>query len=110
MAKQPLNGQLEVEVVIIAEDGTSVEGDLWVEEVTAFEALDRALKSDPVFRSAYANARLVHAESNRGISAQDVGRYYLRYQHDAGITEFWGHHANAAYVDREQGSVGISVG
>ena len=36
-----------------------------------------------------------------------AAKHGIRYQHDAGITEFWGHHASSTYVDCDQGLVGI---
>jgi hypothetical protein len=76
--------------------------------VVTFESLDCTLKAHPAFQSAYPNARLIRIDSNRGIQEGEVGRYYLRYQHETGITEFWGYHSNITYVDCEQGLVGIA--
>jgi hypothetical protein len=69
---------------------------------------DRTLKSNPKFQAAYPNAKLIRIDSNRGIKESEAGRFYLRYQYDKGITEFWGHHARSTYVDCDQGLVGIS--
>jgi hypothetical protein len=94
---------------VILEDGTTANSGLSNDEISAFEKLDQTLKSDTNFQSKYPNAALTHAESNRSIAEQKVGRYYLRYKFDAGITEFWGHHADKAYVDCEQGYVGAGL-
>ena len=102
-----INGQDEIDVQVIAEDGTTADLDLLPEEVVAFESLDRTLKAHPVFQSTYPNAKLIRIDSNRGLQESEVGRYYLRYKYAAGITEFWGHHASTAYVDCDQGLVGI---
>ena len=108
MKRQLLNGQDEIDVVIISEDGTSLNLALLPNEAIVFENLDRTLKSNPEFQAAYPNAKLIRIDSNRGIKENEAGRYYLRYQHDKGITEFWGHHASSAYVDCDQGLVGVS--
>jgi hypothetical protein len=107
MKRQLLNGQDEIDVVIIAEDGTSLNQDLLPNEAIVFESLDRALKSNQEFQAAYPNAKLIRIDSNRGIKESEAGRYYLRYHYDKGLTEFWGHHASITYVDCDQGLVGI---
>jgi len=109
MKRQLPNGQDEIDILIIAEDGTSLNQDLLPDEVVTFEGLDRTLKSNPEFQAAYPNAKLIRIDSNRGIKEDEAGRYYLRYQHDKGITEFWGHHASITYIDCDQGLVGIPV-
>ena len=109
MKRQLPNGQDEIDILIIAEDGTSLNLDLLPDEVVTFEGLDRTLKSNPEFQAAYPNAKLIRIDSNRGIKEDEAGRYYLRYQHDKGITEFWGHHASITYIDCDQGLVGIPV-
>ena len=109
MKRQLLNGQDEIDVVIIAEDGTSLNQDLLPNETIVFESLDRALKSNQEFQAAYPNAKLIRIDSNRGVKESEAGRYYLRYQYDSGITEFWGHYASSSYVDCEQGLVGIQL-
>ena len=108
MKRMILNRQDEVDVQVIAEDGTSVNQDLLPNEIIDFERLDRSLKDNPEFQAAYPNAKLIRIDSNRGIKENEAGRYYLRYQYDKGITEFWGHHASNAYVDCDQGLVGVS--
>ena len=107
MKRQLPNGQNEIDVQIIAEDGTSLNQDLLPNEAIFFDSLDRALKANPEFQAAYPNAKLIRIDSNRGIKEDEAGRYYLRYQYDKGITEFWGHHARSTYVDCDQGLVGI---
>lgn len=97
----------EIEVQVIAEDGSSLGQDLRSDETVAIESLDHTLKADPGFQSAYPNAKLVRIDSNRGIQNSEAGRYYLRYQYENGVTEFWGHHVKKAYVDCEQGLVGV---
>ncbi len=42
------------------------------------------------FKSAYPGARLERVESMRGMDKHRQGRYYLRYRHASGVTEFWG--------------------
>ena len=108
MKRQLPNSQDEIDILIIAEDGTSLNQDLLPDEVVTFEGLDRTLKSNPEFQAAYPNAKLIRIDSNRGIKEDEAGRYYLRYQHDKGITEFWGHHASITYIDCDQGLVGIA--
>lgn len=108
MKSQLFNGQDEIDIQIIAEDGTNLNQDLLPDEVVAFESLDRTLKADPGFQSTYPNAKLIRIDSNRGIQESEAGRYYLRYQYDVSITEFWGHHANTTYVDCDQGLVGTT--
>ncbi|HEY8159278.1 MAG TPA: hypothetical protein VIF10_11310 [Methylobacter sp.] len=108
MKRQLFNGQDVIDIQIIAEDGTTLNHGLLPEEVVAFESLDRTLKAHPVFQSTYPNAKLIRIDSNRGIQEEEAGRYYLRYQYDAGITEFWGHHASSTYVDCDQGLIGIA--
>jgi hypothetical protein len=108
MKRQLPNGPDEIDILIIAEDGTSLNQDLLPDEVVTFEGLDHTLKSNPEFQAAYPNAKLIRIDSNRGIKEDEAGRYYLRYQHDKGITEFWGHHASITYIDCDQGLVGIA--
>jgi hypothetical protein len=108
MKSQLLNRQDKIDIQIIAEDGTSLDQDLLPDEIVAFESLDHILKSNPEFQAIYPNAKLIRVDSNRGIKEYVAGRYYLRYQYDKGITEFWGHHASSTYVDCDQGLVGIS--
>ena len=108
MKSQLLNGQDGIDIQIIAKDGTTLELDLLPDEITTIESLDRTLKAHPGFQSAYPNARLVHIDSNRGIQDSEAGRYYLRYQYDTGITEFWGHRSDSTYVDCDQGLAGIA--
>ena len=109
MKRQLFKGQDEIDIQIIAEDGISLDQDLFPDEIVTFERLDRSLKSDPVFQATYPNAKLIRIDSNRGIKEDEAGRYYLRYQHDDGVTEFWGHHAGNNYVDCDQGLVGIAT-
>ena len=97
-----------VEVQIISEDGNIIYQELLPDEIATIESLDRTLKADLGFQSAYPNAKLVRIDSSRGVQDSDAGRYYLRYQHDNGVTEFWGHRENKAYVDCEQGLVGVA--
>ena len=108
MKRQLINGQNGIDLQIIAEDGTALNADLQPDEVVTFERLNRTLKSDPAFKTTYPNAKLTRIDLNRGIKADEAGRYYLRYQYDAGITEFWGHSASSTYIDCDQGLVGIA--
>jgi hypothetical protein len=107
MKSRFINGQNEIDVQIIAEDGTSLNQQLLPNEAIFIESLDRTLKSNQEFQAAYPNAKLIRIDSNRGIKEDEAGRFYLRYQHDKGITEFWGHHVSSTYVDCDQGLVGI---
>jgi len=102
-------GQDEVDVQVISEDGTSLEEDLFPDEIVAFENIDLTLKANLQFQAAFPNGKLFRIDSNRGIKQDEAGRYYLRYQHDKGITEFWGHHTEKPYVDCAQGLVGIGI-
>jgi hypothetical protein len=108
MKRHIFNGQDEIDIQIIAEDGTALDPDLLPDEVVTFENLDHTLKVCPEFQAAYPNAKLIRIDLCRGTQDDEAGRYYLRYQHDAGITEFWGHHANITYVNCDQGLVGIA--
>lgn len=108
MKSRQINGQNAIELQVIAEDGITLNLDLFPDEFATIESLDRTLKASPKFQSVYPNAKLIRIDSNRGIQVGGAGRYYLRYQHDAGIAEFWGHHANSTYVDCEQRLVGIA--
>ena len=108
MKRMILNGQEEIDVQVIAQNGNSLNQGLLQNEIIVFERLDRTLKANPEFQTAYPNAKLIRIDSNRGIKENEAGRYYLRYQYDKGITEFWGHHAGSAYVDCDQGLVGVS--
>lgn len=101
------NGPDVIEIQIITEDGTRLNQDLLPDEVAVIESLDRTLNADTKFHFTYPNAKLIRIDSNRGIQDNEAGRYYLRYQHDNGITEFWGHQTESTYVDCEQGLVGI---
>jgi hypothetical protein len=103
-----LNGQDGVDIQIIAEDGTPLNVDLLPDEAVTFERIDRTLKSNPAFQTAYPNAKLTRIDLNRGIQENEAGRYYLRYQYDSGVTEFWGHYASDIYVDCDQGLVGVA--
>ena len=109
MKSQLLNGQDKIDIQVIAEDGTSLNQDLFPDEVVTFKSLDHTLKSNPKFQAAYPNAKLIRIDSNRGIKESEAGRFYLRYKYDKGITEFWGHHASSTYVDCDQGLVGIQL-
>jgi len=46
-------------------------------------------------------------ESNRGVQENRQGRYYLRYHHDGGTTEFWGHLSAKPKFDFRKGIIGI---
>jgi hypothetical protein len=109
MKRQLINELDGIDIQIIDANGTALNLDLLANEVATLESLDRTLKSDPVFQTAYPNAKLIRIDSNRGIKEDEAGRYYLRYQYDSGITEFWGHYASSTYVDCDQGLVGIQL-
>ena len=109
MGRQRINSE-EVEVVVIAPDGTADGGAVLTErEVATVGAVDATLRADEQFKSAYADAQLEHVESMRGIDEHRHGRYYLRYRYAAGVTEFWGHVAKAATLDFKKGIVRVEM-
>jgi len=78
-------------------------------EVATVEAVDTLLRAEAQFKAAYPATQLVHVESNRGVNEHRQGRYYLRYQHDKGTAEFWGHVAKSPTVEFKKGVVGVPM-
>ena len=106
MTQQLLNGQ-SAEVAIIAADGATLTETLTPREAWTVEAVDAFLKQNAEFQAAYPGATLMRVESNRGVQENRQGRYYLRYHHDGGATEFWGHLSAKPKFDFKKGVVGI---
>ena len=106
MSQQTINSQA-VEVVIIAADGTTLEETLTPRETWTVQAVDAFLKGNAEFQAAYPGARLERVESNRGIQENRQGRYYLRYRHAGGVTEFWGYLSTKPKFDFKKGVVGV---
>lgn len=107
MTNQTING-VEVEIVVIAADG-KIEADalLTAREAATVAAVDAALRADAAFQAAYPDAALVRVDSMRGVDEQRNGRYYLRYRHAGGVTEFWGHVGKQPKLDFKKGIVGV---
>ena len=70
-------------------------------------AVDAALRAAAAFQTAYPQAVLERVDSMRGIDEKRHGRYYLRYRHAGGVTEFWGHVARQLQIDFKKGIVGV---
>ena len=108
MARQSINGQ-EVEVVVYSEDSRIVESPLTARELSILEMVDTVLQGKAEFKSTYPGARLERVESMRGVDEHRHGRYYLRYRHASGVTEFWGHLAREPKFDFKKGIVGVAL-
>jgi hypothetical protein len=67
------------------------------------------LQGKAEFKSDYPGARLERVESMRGMDKHRQGRYYLRYRHASGVTEFWGHLAHEPKFDFKKGIVGVTL-
>jgi hypothetical protein len=106
MQQDNINGQA-VEVCVIAAGGTEAAEELQQGERELLEKIDAALRADAGFAKAFPEARLVRVDSNRGQADRDAGRFYLRYQHKAGIAEFWGNLADVLTVDLKGGTIGV---
>ena len=107
MKTQTINGAA-VEIAVIAADGkTDPAATLDARETATVEAVDQALRATTSFQTAYPQAALVRVESMRGIDEKRNGRYYLRYQHEGGTTEFWGHIAKQLKIDVKKGVMGV---
>ena len=106
MQKTTINGQA-VEVCVIAADGNEAADGLQQGERELLAKIDAALRADAGFAKACPDARLVRVDSNRGFADRDAGRFYLRYQHKAGMAEFWGNAADVLTVDIKGGTVGV---
>jgi hypothetical protein len=109
MSQQPINGAL-VEVVVVAADGTSSDAPLTPRELWTIAAVDTALQTNVEFTAAYPRARLARVDAMRGVEEHRNGRYYLRYQWQQGVTEFWGHVSRKTPTfDCKKGVVGVVV-
>jgi len=105
MITATIHGQA-VEVEVIEADGSSGTA-LDQDELDLIAALDARLREHPGFARAYAGARLTRVDTNRMLRDTEEGRFYLRYHHDGGDIEFWGHTAEAPVVDLERGIVAV---
>lgn len=107
MSRQTINGE-EVEVMVMAADGTTTEETLTSREVWTVQAVDSFLRGNPEFQAAYPGAHLERVESNRGVKENRQGRYYLRYRYGTGAaTEFWGYLSPRPKFDFRKGVVGV---
>lgn len=107
MTTQAING-VEVEIVVITADGkTDPVAALDSREAATVQAVDLALRADAGFQAAYPGAVLERIDSMRGVDEQRNGRYYLRYRHAGGVTEFWGHVGKQPKLDFKKGIVGV---
>jgi len=102
-----INGQT-VEIEVIEADGGSGASPTPA-ELTLIAALDGYLRKHPAFAEAYPGARLTRVDSNRMLRDTDEGRFYLRYDHAEGTTEFWGHLAEKPALDFERGIAQVKV-
>ena len=98
----------QVDVQIIEADGRSGNA-LEQAEIDLISAIDTRLREHHAFAEAYLGARLTRVDSNRMLRNTEEGRFYLRYQHDGGTTEFWGHVANQPTLDFERGIVAVTA-
>src|SRR4051794_9110477 len=90
MSQDTINGQ-SVEGVVIGPDGKTVATSLVPRERWTVEAVDRTIRTNAAIQKTYPGATLQRVDSMRGVSERRRGRYYLRYQWDKGVTEFWGY-------------------
>lgn len=107
MLKDTINGQ-EIEVAVIAADGTDTGDALRQDERSLLSKIDAAIQADAGFANEYPDARLVRADSNRGVGDRDGGRFYLRYRHKGGMAELWGNVADEPKVDIGSGVVCVA--
>jgi hypothetical protein len=103
---QPINASTP-EVSVINPDGTVSSEALTLREISIFEAVDRALRTDPKFTSSYPDAVLERIESLRAMPETSSGRAYLRYRFATGVTEFWGRVSNRARINFRSGIVDV---
>lgn len=106
MITATINGQT-VDVEIIGADGRGGTA-LDQVELDLITAIDARLREHPDFATAYPGARLTRVDSNRMLQDTEEGRFYLRYHHAGGDTEFWGHQAAASALDFERGIVTVT--
>ena len=109
MTTQTINGTTVEIVVILADGQTDPTATLDAREAATVAAVDAALRSTESFNTAYPQAALVRVESMRGVDEKRNGRYYLRYQSAAGMTEFWGHVSRELKIDFKKGVVGVVI-
>lgn len=109
MTTQAINGATVEIIVINAEGKTEADALLTAREAATVAAVDAALRADAAFQAAYPDAALVRVDSMRGVEETRNGRYYLRYHHAGGMTEFWGHVGKQAKIDFKKGIVGVVV-
>lgn len=95
------------EVSVINPDGTPTDDGLTPREITVFEAVDWALRSDPRFTSSDPDAVLERVESMRAMPENTSGRYYLRYRLSTGVIEFWGRVSGRAHINFRSGIVDV---
>ena len=108
MQKDTINGQ-EIEVAVIAADGTDTGDGLGADERHLLSKIDSAIHADAGFANACPAAILVRADSNRGFGDREEGRFYLCYKHKGGIAEFWGNAGDLPNVDVGSGVVAVSL-
>lgn len=106
MSTANINGQV-VDVKVIEADG-SPGTSLTEAEIGLLSALDAQLQAHPAFGQAYPRAQLTRVDSNRLLEASEEGRMYLRYHHERGDVEFWGHRATSPTVDMTRGIVTVA--
>lgn len=109
MRQDNINGQ-DIEVCIIATDGSELAEDLQPGEREWLAKIDAALRADAGFAKACPKATLERIDSNRGLADRGEGRFYLRYSHQGkgGMAEFWGNTADVASVDIQKGIVSVA--
>ena len=76
-------------------------------ELDLITAIDARLRQHEAFAQAYPGARLTRVDSNRMLQDTEEGRFYLRYHHAGGDTEFWGHKAAASAFDLARGIIAV---
>ena len=101
-----INGNT-LEVVIIGADNLVEFQPLTLREAQTLAALDNTLQANPAFQKTYPKARLVWVDSMRGLPENGAGRYYLRYEYQNGLTEFWGGLGHKEMIDLENGLITI---
>ena len=106
MSQQTINDH-DVEVIIIAADGATLNAALTPREQWTVQAVDAFLKGNAEFQAAYHGAKLERVESNRGVQENRQGRYYLRYRYATGVAEFWGYVSTKPTFNFKKGVVGV---
>ncbi len=109
MSTLMLNGK-EVEVVVIAANGITDEtASLTNLEQTMILAIDAALKADAEFLHMFQEAQLVRVDSILGLKDTEKGRFYLRYKHSKGMTEYFGNVGKKLKINNKRGVVTVVV-